>query len=124
MCVMNKLSSKISDLTTKTKILLPMTLIALMSVFTTSCESTSEHRQKRIDTYEKEDLNKNFIDVDEWVYLYPGSSSSETEIGIAISQFLSKHSNTEIVTITRGGFRSDGWFVIVTKEKEPFPCED
>ncbi len=120
---MNKLSSKLSNLTTKTKILLPMTLIALMSVFATSCESPSENRQKIIDTYEKEDLTKNFIDLKEWVYLYPNSSSNIIQTGIALSQFLSKHPDTEIVTITKE-WLSNGSFVIITQEKEPCPCED
>lgn len=102
-----------------------------MSILHTWCNSSERSKrltQEKIDTYKEEDLNKNFIDLGEWVYLYPDQEVGfhviyDEELGLATSKFLSKYPNREIITIARGWFRSDGWFVFITREKEDCPCD-
>lgn len=123
---MNKLQEKLSQASNKAKLLVPMTLIALIGVFNSWCGKTPTFSKEQVNKYEKMDLNKNIINVGEWVYLYPlygNNVLKEEEIWLVVSQFLSNNPDKKIVAIARGGFRSNWWLIIITEPKIPCPCE-
>lgn len=109
---MKKLQEKFTQVANNAKLLVPMTLIALMGVFTSWCDkSPEEHREGDKETIikcQREDLNSNFILVGNGIYYYSGSWSavegdflSWEETAVALDQFKNHHPELKIVDVIK-----------------------
>lgn len=129
---MNRLQENLLNISKKTKLLVPMTLIALMSVLNSWCvKTTTEHKediQNSIAEYQKKDLNSNFIYVGDWVYYYSWSWSevewsrlSWEETAVALAQFEHNHPELEIIEVIKDfayGHSDDGMTIITEPRQQ------
>lgn len=130
---MKKLQEKFTQVANNAKVLVPMTLIALTSVFSSWCGTSPaqsrEGNERKIMEYQKEDLNSNFILVGNGIYYYSGKWSdiegefvSWEETAVALDQFRTHHPALKIVDVIKdmahANHQYDGMTVITETQAD------